>query len=91
MALDPADRLRDSPEDQIGVSVPSPLNARLDALVALANSAGESTSRKEVLAALILAAPDTGADIGELVRTYRTASVEDVVTEGGIQRGSFTA
>lgn len=82
MAIDPKRRLRDCPEDQIGVSIPSPLNARLDALVARANHAGENTSRKELLAALILATSDQPEDLVEAVRSFRVAKASDVVPEG---------
>lgn len=64
------------------MSLPSPLNARLDALVSRANAAGENTSRKELLAALILGAPEAGDDLGVAVRRYRTAKSGDAVVDG---------
>ena len=74
--------LRSFDEDQISVSIPRPLNARLDALVELANRAGENTTRKEVMAALILAAPDDGGALADRVRTYRRARAQDTVISG---------
>jgi len=82
VAVDPKSILRGSPEDQIGVSIPSPLNARLDSLVARANRAGENTTRKELLAALILDASDEADLLVEAVRTYRTALAEEAVPSG---------
>ena len=78
----PSSLLRDCPEDQIGISIPSPLNARLDALVARANRSGENTSRKELFAALILDASDEAAPLVEAVRAYRTALAEQAIPAG---------
>jgi hypothetical protein len=82
VARDPADELHLSGDDQINVSIPGPLNARLDALVELANGAGERTSRRELISALILAAPEDGPRLAKLVREYRLASVRDAVVPG---------
>lgn len=82
MAIDPREKLRNCREDQIGVSVPRPLNGRLDGLVELANEAGEKTNRKELLSALILAADENGEDLAAAVRQYRTAIAADAVIEG---------
>jgi len=81
VAIKPTARLRNCPEDQIGVSIPRPLNARLDALVFQANESGENTSRKELLAALLLAAPESD-ELVALVRAYRTAVAKDAALEG---------
>jgi hypothetical protein len=56
------------PERSVGLSLPVPITARIDLLVELAEQASERTSRKEIVAACILGAPD-GAD--ELVRWLR--------------------
>jgi hypothetical protein len=82
MAIQPDRLLRDCPEDQIGISIPTPLNARLDSLVERADRVGELTSRKELLAALLLAAPDEGHALSMLIRTYRTARAADAVPSG---------
>ena len=70
------------PEDQINVSVPAPLNARLDALVELANQAGENTNRKEVVSALLLSAPESGNAIADHVRAFRQAAANDAAVPG---------
>ena len=82
MALDRDIRLRDCAEEQAGVSVPAPLNARLDALVDSANAAGENTTRKELLAALLLATPADSKKLIAHVRAYRVATAADAVPEG---------
>ncbi len=82
MAIDPKQKLRDCPEDQVTVAVPSPLNTRLDGLVELANEAGENTIRKELVAALILEAEESGETLSEIVRGYRVAVARDAVVEG---------
>lgn len=74
--------LRSFDEDQINVSIPRPLNARLDALVELTNAAGENTSRKEIVSALLLTAPEDGATLAERVRIFRTAGARDATVSG---------
>ena len=80
--IDPTWELRNCPDVQIGVSLPVPLNARLDDLVARAIAAGESTSRKELLAALVFEAPVDGDDLSAAIRRYRKATAMDAVPEG---------
>ena len=68
-------------ERSIGMALSDPLSARLDALVALVEEAGERTNRKELVAALILdATPDRTALAGVL-RRYRTATARDTLLE----------
>lgn len=74
--------MRDCDESQIGISIPSPLNKRLDSLVARANGAGENTSRKEVIAALVLDASDAEEALLQLVRRYRAATAAEAVPLG---------
>ena len=74
--------LREVSEDQINISVPGPLNARLDALVELANAAGENTTRKEIVAALLLSAPESGEALADQVRALRRAKDVDATVEG---------
>jgi hypothetical protein len=64
-----------SPEFRIGVGVPAPLSGRLDGLVELADAEGAKTSRKELLGALLLAAPADGKALAAAVRDYRMADV----------------
>jgi hypothetical protein len=80
--VQPDAQLRACPEFRIGIGMPAPLSGRLDGLVELADSEGASTSRKELLAALLLAAPEKGAELADLVRRYRTASVAEAMIAG---------
>jgi len=82
VAIAPTTRLRDCPEDQVGLSIPRPLNARLDALVQRVTAAGENTSRKELLAALLLEASEDPRALAEALRRYRTAEARDVAIPG---------
>ena len=52
------ERLMNCSESKIGLSLPSPLSERLDQLVRLAEGVGERTTRKEVVASLILERAD---------------------------------
>jgi hypothetical protein len=80
--IEPDTRLRDCPEDQVALWIPRPLNARLDALVRLAIDGGENTNRKEVLAALLLDAPSSVAELNRVLLRLRTASARDAVVPG---------
>ena len=81
-AHDPDDSLADAAAFQIGVAVPGPLSVRLDALVERAHRSGERTNRKELLAALILSAPESETALSRLVRRYRRARIADAVVAG---------
>jgi hypothetical protein len=73
--------LRDVPEEGIGVTVPAPLSDRINALIDLLDAAGERTSRKELIAALIFAAPPLTEELADTLRAYRRASVRDALVE----------
>jgi len=76
----PADApLRGLPERNIGLALSDPVSARLDALVALVESAGERTNRKELVAALIVGADAEIGHLVALVKRYRTARARDTV------------
>jgi hypothetical protein len=64
------------------MALSSPLNARLDALVGLANDAGANTSRKELFAALVLGSSMAGDELSAAVHRYRTATVADAFVPG---------
>jgi hypothetical protein len=66
--------LRDCPEKRVGLDLPAPLSERLDDLVRLAEDVGDRTNRKELMASLILAAPEAGESLSALLRAYRQAS-----------------
>lgn len=74
----PADSLLSGlDEHNIGLALSDPISGRLSALVDVADTAGARTNRKELVAALILAAtPDADALAG-LVTQYRTAYARD--------------
>lgn len=74
--------LRECPEGNVGLALPLPLSDRLDALVALAETAGDRTNRKELLASLILAVRPSGQEISAVVRTYRQATARDARLDG---------
>jgi hypothetical protein len=65
--------LRECPEYNVGLALVAPISDRLDALVALAESGGDRTNRKELLASLILAAPTDEESLTEAIRKYRRA------------------
>jgi hypothetical protein len=73
--------LHDAPEEGIGVTVPAPLSDRINALVDLLHAAGERTSRKELIAALILTARPLSKELAEMLRAYRRASVRDALVD----------
>lgn len=76
-----ADQLvKDCPQKQAAVAWPLPVDLRLDQLLAQADACGENTSRKELVAAVIATTAMTDAQLGRLLRRYRTAKVREVVT-----------
>ena len=77
--LDLGGRLVEGEETGAAVDWPVALHHRVDQLVELAESIGERTSRKELVAALVLASPTDGNELSEMLRTYRTASTRDAL------------
>lgn len=76
----PADApLRGLRERNVGLALSDPVSARLDALVALVEEAGERTNRKELVAALIVGAEAKSGNLIALVRRYRTALTRDAL------------
>lgn len=73
--------LRDSKDKQVSFRWAMALDQRLDALVKRAEDAGERTTRREVLAALIAHADHSGDELGEILRELRRARVGDVVLD----------
>lgn len=74
--------LQTSPDVRIGIGLPAPLSGRLDGLVEIADEEGAKTSRKELLAALVLNAPADGDTLAGLVRDYRKAPVSEAMIPG---------
>ena len=77
--LDLTRRLTDSEDVQPGIRWPIAIHTRLDELVSLANQEGAAASRKEMAAALILAAEPDGEKLARHVLTYRKAAVTDAL------------
>jgi len=75
------------PERAVGLSLPVPINARLDLLVELAEQAGERTSRKEIVATCILGSPDTADELIRWLRIYRRSPADSTYT-GGAKLGT---
>jgi hypothetical protein len=69
--VDRAERIVASRDKQVGLRLPLAIDQRLDALMARAIDAGERTTRRELLAAVILAAEPTGDELGVLLKNYR--------------------
>jgi len=74
-------RLCDSQDRQVGLRWPIALDRRLDDLLDRAVDAGERTNRRELLAAVLLAASYEGDELRELLRVYRTALVRHAPLE----------
>jgi hypothetical protein len=83
--IDSRSALRDAPEKPIGVSVPMPISRRLDQLVEVAESTGLRVFRKDLVAALILAASEDPEDLSKLVLACRTAKAGDARVSGDNQ------
>jgi len=80
--LPPETLLPSCPERSVGLSLPLPISARLDLLVALAEQVGERTSRKEIVAACILGSPDGAEELVRWLRIYRRSPAVSVYTSG---------
>ena len=79
-AIPPDHRLRDCHDRQAGMSWPVPIHARLDELVRLArDGAGRDTSRKELVAALLLSAPSDPDELDAIIRKYRLATAREAL------------
>ena len=74
--------LPNCPVHSVGMALCDPINDRLDRLVSFAESSFDRTSRKELVASLILAAPTDGTALVEMVRTYRQSTAEDARLDG---------
>jgi hypothetical protein len=66
----------------VGTYLPFSLNQRLDALVDRLNDSLANTTRKELLAALVLECPDSSDDLTKLLEHYRSSPVEDAAVAG---------
>lgn len=74
--------LPNCPERGVGLALCDPISDRLDRLVSFAEASFDHTSRKELVASLILAAPTEGTALLEMVRTYRQSTAEQARLDG---------
>ena len=77
VAIDGVRPLRECPEMAVGLALPLPVTRRLDLLVEQLDADGTRAIRNDLIGALILAAPETAAELDKLVRSYRRASARD--------------
>ncbi|MSY83887.1 MAG: hypothetical protein F2693_04075 [Actinobacteria bacterium] len=77
--LDADDSAHRAVTKQAAMSWPFPIDRRLDQLVKLANDVGANTRRHELAAALVASAPTDGRQLLEMLLTWRTSRVRDVV------------
>ncbi len=82
--FDPDSRLAEVASKQPGFRWPIPIDSRLDRLVDVANNAGVATTRKELLAALVLTAPAVADSLRNAVVTYRVATVQQAGIGGDV-------
>ena len=61
----------------MGIALPLPLSRRLDLLVERTELSGARVYRKDILAALVLAAPESPSELAGLFARYRTATAGD--------------
>lgn len=79
MKLDADDLVRDCPTASFSGAWPLPVQARMEELVRRATEEGERTSARELLAAILCAFNVEDIDLHEVLRSYRTSRVRDVV------------
>lgn len=79
MSLDVDSRVIDNMIHQASIAWPAPVDMRLERLLDQAKAAGERTSRKELVAAPVATCELTDAQLSEMLRRYRTATVRQVL------------
>lgn len=82
MRIDQDALVLDVATKQPGLRWPIPVDARLDGLVTAANTAGAATNRKELLAALVVAAPARPASLRDAVIKLRVTTVRETALNG---------
>jgi hypothetical protein len=75
-------RLGVSPAVRVGLELPKTLSQRVDAVVVELAGRGESTNRREVIAAAILAVTEDVSSMAPLIHRFRQATVGDVIAPG---------
>lgn len=79
--INPDEFLREAEEQQVGVSLPIQISRRLDRLVALAGSGGLRVYRKDLVAALVLAATEDSEELTELLLKLGKAKNRDAMAD----------
>jgi hypothetical protein len=79
MSLDADSFVIDNPEKPAAINWPVTVEVRLEQLLDQAKAAGERTSRKELVAALVATSKLSDAQLGRMLRRYRTAKVRDIL------------
>lgn len=74
-------------ERAVGLVLTDAISDRVDQLVDCVEATGERTSRKELIASLILDAPLDGAGLAARIRRLRLATVGDVVAQVSRHQG----
>jgi hypothetical protein len=72
-------RLPECPERQSGIVWPAPIHERVDQLVAAARASGLRTTRKELVAALVLAASEDPDELMALLLHFRRATAREAL------------
>src|SRR5712691_12956319 len=79
-SFDPSARLAGQRECNLGVLVPVPVSERVETLTELLYQEGHGrVPRKELVAAILIAAPTDAAQLAEFLQSYRTARVRDAL------------
>jgi hypothetical protein len=79
---DPNEQLSTTRAYRMGMLVSSPLAGRLELLVRAADEAGVRTTRKDMIAALVLSAPADAAKIAKQLSRYWHGTVSDALIPG---------
>jgi hypothetical protein len=82
-SIDMREPLSASKDRQVSFRWAMAIDQRLDALMDRAVASGERTTRRETLAALIMACDLSGDDLGNALRRLRTATVGEVILDAG--------
>ena len=80
MSLDADSFVIDTLDKPAAINWPRAVEVRLEQLLAQAKAAGERTSRKELVAALVATSKLSDAQLGRMLRRYRTAKVRDILS-----------
>ncbi len=80
--IKPGTLLSDCPTRQVGTTLPVVLSNRLDLLVKAAERGGIETSRKELVAMLILNARGNASSLARQIKSYRRTTAAIAVLHG---------